>query len=97
MAIAENVQIRELLNPSTLETAFTNALQATQFKSYRSGGKFLGKRQDPVVAVGKDRMTNPDKTCNYCKDMGHSLDNCLRLQKHNAFLECQSQPGGGLN
>ena len=43
-AIAENTQIWELLNPSTMETAFTNALQATQFKSYRSGGKFLGKR-----------------------------------------------------
>ena len=43
-AIAENTQIRELLNPATLQTAFTNALQATQFKSYRSGGKFLGKK-----------------------------------------------------
>ena len=43
-AVAENAQIRELLNPSTLETAFTNSLQVTQFKSYRSGGKFLGKR-----------------------------------------------------
>ena len=43
-AIAKNAQIWELLNPSTLQTAFTNALQASQFKSYRSGGKFLGKR-----------------------------------------------------
>ena len=50
-----------MLNPSTLETAFTNVLQATQFKSYRSGGKFLGKRRDPVVAAGKDRTTDPDK------------------------------------
>ena len=28
-AIAENAQIRELLNPTTLQTAFTNALQAS--------------------------------------------------------------------
>ena len=31
-AIAENVQIQELLSPSTLQTAFTNVLQATQFR-----------------------------------------------------------------
>ena len=34
-AIAENTQIWELLNPSTLETVFTNAMQATQLKSYQ--------------------------------------------------------------
>ena len=34
-AIAENVQIRELLNPVTLQTVFTNALQASgqQFRT----------------------------------------------------------------
>ena len=31
-AIAKNTQIQELLNPTTLQTAFTNALQATQFR-----------------------------------------------------------------
>ena len=31
-AIAENMQIRELLNLATLQTAFTNALKATQFR-----------------------------------------------------------------
>ena len=42
-------------------------------------------------------MTDPDKTCNYCKDMGHDMDNCLSLQKHKAFLAHQSQSGEGLN
>ena len=37
-AIAKNTQIQELLNPTTLQTAFTNALQATQF---RPRGKVL--------------------------------------------------------
>ena len=36
-------------------------------------------------------MTDPDKTCNYCKDMGHDVDNCLSLQKHKAFLAHQSE------
>ena len=35
--IAKNTQIWELLNPTTLQTAFKNALQASQFKTYRSG------------------------------------------------------------
>ena len=93
-AIAENTQIRELLNPATLQTAFTNALQATQLRPW---GKFLGKKHDPVVAAGKDGTTDPDKTCNYCKYMGHSIDNCLCLQKHQAFLEQRGRSREGLN
>ena len=38
-AIAKNAQIRELLNPATLQTAFTNALQASG--QFRTRGKFL--------------------------------------------------------
>ena len=84
-AIAENMQIWELLNPATLQTVFTNALQASG--QFRPWGKFFGKKRDPVVAAGKDGTMDLDKTCNYCKDMGHSIDNCLCLQKHQAFLE----------
>ena len=93
-AIAENTQIWELLNPATLQTAFTNALQATQFWPHV---KFFGKKHDPVVAAGKDGTTDPDKTCNYCKDMGHSVDNCLCLQKHQAFLKQRGRSREGLN
>ena len=79
-AIAENAQIQELLNPATLQTAFMNALQVTQFRPNRSD-KFLGKPCEPVIAAGKDGMTDPEKTCNYCKGMGHDVDNCLCFQK----------------
>ena len=61
-AVAKNTQIRELLNPNTLQTAFTNALQVAQFRPYGSKGKFYGKKHDPVIAAGKDRTTDPDKT-----------------------------------
>ena len=40
-AIAKNAQIKEWLNPNTLQTAFTNALQASG--QFRSGGKYAGK------------------------------------------------------
>ena len=88
-AIAENVQILELLNPSTLQTVFTNVLQASQFKPYSSGGKFLGKPCEPVIAAGKDGMTDPDKTCNYCKDMGHDhrqLSVSAKTERHFCHL-----------
>ena len=91
------MQIQELLNPSTLQTAFTNVLQASQFIPYRSGGKSLGKPHKPVIAARKDGMTDPDKTCNYCKDMGHDMDNCICLQRHSAFLVHHNQSWGGLN
>ena len=35
-AIAENIQIWELVSPATLQTTFTNALQTTQFRLNRS-------------------------------------------------------------
>ena len=88
-AIAENVQIWELLNPATLQTVFTNELQATQFWSNRSG-KFLGKACEPVIAAGKDGTIDLEKSCKYCKDTGHDMDNCLHLQKRKAFLACQN-------
>ena len=91
-AIAENTQIREWLNPETLQTAFTNALQASG-QHFRTQGKFFGKRREPKVAAGIDGTTDPDKHCNYCKDMGHIKENCLCLQKHNAFVASRSQEG----
>ena len=49
-AIAKNTQIWEWLNPETLQTAFTNALQASG--QFRTGGKFFGKRREPKVVAG---------------------------------------------
>ena len=94
-AIAKNMQIRELLNPATLQTVFTNALQASG--QFRPRGKFFGKRQDPGITAGIDETTDPDKSCNYCTDMGYKKDNCLHLQKHNAFLASQGRSQERLN
>ena len=91
-AIAENTQIEEWLNPNTLQMAFTNALQASG--QFRSGGKYAGKRRESKVAAGIDGTIDPDKHCVYCKDTGHEKTNCIRLQKHNAFVARQRE---GLN
>ena len=75
-----------------LQMAFTNALQASG-QQFRTCGKFFGKRHDPMVSASINGTTDPDKSCNYCKDMGHEKDNCLRLQKHNAFVASKSREG----
>ena len=58
---------------------------------------FLGKLHEPVIAASNDGTTDPDKTFNYCKDMGHDVDNCLHLQRQRACLSCHNQSRAGLN
>ena len=76
-AIAENSQMREFLSPTSLQTAFTNALQAAKKSdqsnpNLRSGPQpFRGKLRPSQLSAGIDGTTDPEKSCNYCKDMGH--------------------------
>ena len=103
-AVAKNSQIREFLSPTSLQKAFTSALQAAQVTS-RSKGKlgpgrqpFLGKRHPPQLSAGIDSTTDMEKSCRYCKDTGHKLGNCLRLQAKEAFQACmEQQKNSGLN
>ena len=102
-AIAENSQIREFLSPTSLQKAFTSALQATKTglpstnKKKGKGKPFLGKCWEHQLSAGKDGTIDPEKSCRYCKDMGHKLENCLRLQARREFLDHQQQYRGGLN
>ena len=108
-AVAENSQIRELLSPATLTTAFSNALSATKTSFTSQTGNrsnnqqyapkpFLGKLRPSQLSAGKDGTTNPDQTCRYCKDTGHLLENCVRLEARNNFLaEKERKVKEGLN
>ena len=40
---------------------------------------YLGKTQDPIPTKGKDGSLNITDTCNYCKNPGHILSNCKKL------------------
>ena len=35
---------------------------------------------EPQLAAGMDGSIDPEKSCRYCKDMGHKLGNCPRLK-----------------
>ena len=41
---------------------------------------FLGKELPPRPTKGKDGSLNVAEICNYCKNLGHLLDNCAKLQ-----------------
>ena len=112
-AVAENSQIRELLSPATLTMAFSNVLSATKTRfTSQSGSRatnqnqnqqfmpkpFLGKPRPSQLVAGKDGNTNPDQSCRYCKDTGHLLENCLRLDARNKFIaEWERKQEEGLN
>ena len=71
--VAENSQIRELLSPATLTTAFSNTLSATKTRfASQSGSRssqnqsqqftskpFLGKPRPSKLAAGKRRKYQP--------------------------------------
>ena len=42
---------------------------------------YAGIPWPPECSAGKDGTMNPEQSCQYCKDTGHELPNCLRLQK----------------
>ena len=103
-AVAENSRIREFLSPTSLQKAFTSALQAAQVASGSKGtsgpGKqpFLGKHHPSQLSAGIDGTTDPEKSCRYCKDTGHLLENCLWLQAKEAFqARMDQQQNSGLN
>ena len=60
------------------------------------GKPFLGKHRPSKLAAGKDGVTNPDQSCQYCKDMGHLLENCVRLEARQQFLANQEKCEGGV-
>ena len=102
-AIAENSQMREYLSPTSLQLAFTNALQAARKSNMSnpntrpSSQPFRGKCRPSQLSAGIDGTTDPEKSCNYCKDTGHLKGNCLRLQARKTFLKKQEEQAGGLN
>ena len=45
------------------------------------GKPYLGKAKQPQIKKGIDGTTDPNLTCQYCKDTGHEPDSCKKLQQ----------------
>ena len=52
----------------------------TQLDKPQEGKPYLGKELPPKPTQGKDGSLNVAETCHYCKNPGHLLDNCVKLQ-----------------
>ena len=46
----------------------------------KEGTPYLGKALPPKPTAGKNGQLNVTETCNYCKNPGHLIDNCGKLQ-----------------
>ena len=46
----------------------------------KEGTPYLGKVLPPKPTAGKDGQLNVTESCNYCKNPGHLIDNCGKLQ-----------------
>ena len=46
----------------------------------KEGTPYLGKVLPPKPTAGKNGQLNVTETCNYCKNPGHLIDNCGKLQ-----------------
>ena len=53
---------------------------SSTFDKARESKPFLEKELPPKPTKGKDGSLNVAETCNYCKNLGHLLDNCVKLQ-----------------
>ena len=55
---------------------------SSTFDKAQESKPFLGKELPLKPTKGKDGLLNVAETCNYCKNLGHLLDNCVKLQDH---------------
>ena len=93
-SLSQKVDSLANLQTSNLTEAVSQAVNYTanrfggQSKSHnqqssdkaRESKPFLGKEFPPRPTKGKDGSLNVAETCNYCKNPGHLLDNCTKLQ-----------------
>ena len=46
----------------------------------KEGKPYFGKVLPPKPTLGKNGQLNVTESCNYCKNPGHLIDNCGKLQ-----------------
>ena len=81
LATLQNTNLTEVVSQAVNYTAnrFGGQSQPLSDKAQKSK-PFLGKEIPPRPTKGKDGSLNVAEICNYCKNLGHLLDNCVKLQ-----------------
>ena len=87
-ALDENHKLKEMFNPDWLVEAMTKAVsnmtmkespKTSQGPQYKGNSNYVGRPRQPKLAHGADGRLKPNVSCHYCKDKGHSKDNCVCL------------------
>ena len=85
-ALEENQKLKDMFNLDQLVEAMTKAvrtmsmkesLKTSQDPQYKSASGYVGRQRQPKLASGADGILEPNGTCHYCKDTGHTKDNCV--------------------
>ena len=85
LASLQNSNLTEVVSQAMNYTAYCFGGQSkpqsqSSSDKARESKPFLGKEIPPKPTKGKDGSLNVAETCNYCKNLGHLLDNCVKLQ-----------------
>ena len=92
---AQNQKLTQLLDPKFLVDMITQAVanslnisrgnkpqkNNTNCTSGYTSKPYLGKPHPPQLALGSDGSLNPELSCQYCKDIGHLKENCIKLNR----------------
>ena len=85
-ALQENQKIYNLFNPDIMVEAMSKVvsimimkecLKTTEGTQQKSASSYVGRQRQPQLAHGPIGTLEPNISCQYCKDTGHTKDNCV--------------------
>ena len=75
-------QVYGLAQSSSSQQGRPSFRSREQDSTNKEGKPYLGKTQDPVPTKGLDGSLNITDICKYCKNPGHVVSNCKKLDDH---------------
>ena len=80
-ALQENKKLENMSNPDQLVEAMTKVVstmtvkecpKTSQGTQYKGASNYMGRQWQPQLAHGADGILEPNISCHYCKDRGHT-------------------------
>ena len=93
-ALEENQKLKDMFNLDWLVETMTKSVsnmtmkespKSLQGTQYKSASNYVGRLRQCKLAGGADEMPDPKVSCHYCKDTGHTKDNCVWLNNRIAW------------
>ena len=81
--IARSKQYQELLQPESLSKVISSSV-SSHMSAAGYGKPFLGRPRPQSLRPGMNGNLDPTQECRYCKDKGHLIDNCAKLEEKKA-------------